>query len=294
MYSPQEPASRAAIADAGDGLISREATERRAFAHPLFGGIAGYRDRFVARDIAALDAALSARCVGETALRFAAQTDALLADGLHFEERIARRGTIATREANTHDLFNALIWLTHPALKRAMNARQVADIARVGKKERTRGQCALTHFDEAGAIVWLDGDDLLAAWDAHDWRALFDTHRDAWGSRIAVTIVGHALFDYALAHDIMPVAKSIAVRMPGSAIEARSRDSSIDAWPDAEHAIAGAIADARWLTDPKELRPLPFAGVPGWCATQDAAFFATAPCFRPLRAGRRYPTPFDP
>src|SRR5215471_14644505 len=60
------------------------------------------------------------------AIRFVAQTDALLADGLHYEERIARDGKVATREGSTHDLFNALIWLSHPALKRAMNARQAA------------------------------------------------------------------------------------------------------------------------------------------------------------------------
>src|SRR6478736_6151137 len=32
------------------------------------------------------------------AIRFVAQTDALLADGLHYEERIARDGTVPTRE----------------------------------------------------------------------------------------------------------------------------------------------------------------------------------------------------
>jgi hypothetical protein len=92
-----------------------------------------------------------------------------------------------------------------------MNARQVADIARVGPKQRTRGQCALTHFDEAGAIVWIDGDDLIDAWNAHDWHALFAAHRDAWGKRIALTVVGHALFEYALEHGELPVAKVLAV-----------------------------------------------------------------------------------
>ena len=114
MYSPQEPAPKESGADAGDGLTAREAAERRAFAHPLFGGIAAYRDRFMARDVPALDAELSTHGAGETKLRFAAQTDALLADGLHYETRIATSGMIATRDANTHDLFNALIWLTHP------------------------------------------------------------------------------------------------------------------------------------------------------------------------------------
>ncbi|WP_266160722.1 DUF3025 domain-containing protein, partial [Dyella silvatica] len=81
--------------------------------------------------------------------RFVAQTPALLADGLHYEQRIALRGEIATREANWHDLFNALIWLRYPELKRALNARQVAEIARMGPKLRSRPQYAQTHFDEA-------------------------------------------------------------------------------------------------------------------------------------------------
>jgi DUF3025 family protein len=232
------------------------------------------------------------RCGRARAVRFVAQTEALLADGLHYEERIARDGTVATREGSAHDLFNALVWLRHPALKRAMNARQVADIARVGPKQRTRGQCALTHFDEAGAIVWADAAAPLAAWDAHDWRALFLDARSAWGSTLAVTPIGHALFDHALAHGEHPVAKALVVRVAPGEIAARSRDALIAAWPDAEQAVADAIAAGVLLADPQELRPLPFAGL--WNARSKSADFYAAPCFRPLRPGRRYPPPFDP
>jgi hypothetical protein len=226
------------------------------------------------------------------AIRFVAQTASLLADGLHYEERIARHGAIATREGSTHDRFNALIWLGHAALKRAMNARQVADIARVGPKQRTRGQCALTHFDEAGAIVWIDAAGPLAAWDAHDWRGFFLDARAAWGTSIAVTLIGHALFDHALAHGEYPVAKALAIRVPGADIARLSRDALIDAWPEAERRVADGIAEGRLLADPQELRPLPLAGI--WNARSSSPdFFATAPCFRPLRAGRRYPAPLD-
>jgi hypothetical protein len=226
------------------------------------------------------------------AIRFVAQTDALLADGLHYEERIAREGSVATREGSTHDLFNALIWIGHPALKRAMNARQVADVARVGRKQRTRGQCALTHFDEAGAIVWVDASAPIAAWDAHDWRALFLDARDAWDASMAITLIGHALFDHALAHREYPVAKALVVRVGRDAIASRSRDSLIAAWPEAERIVADEIAAGRLLADPQELRPLPLAGL--WNArSKSPDFYETAPCFRPLRAGRRYPAPFD-
>lgn len=251
----------------------------------MFAGIRASRERFFASDVDALDQATDG-------IRFAAQTPALLADGLHYESRIARTGVVATRPG-VHDRFNALVWSGHAALKRAMNARQVADIARVGPKERTRGQCALTHFDEAGAIVWVEGDDLVDAWNAHDWPALFATHRDAWGSRIALTVIGHALYEYAYEHGELPVAKALVVRARREDI-ARRADGALADWPDDEQRIAEAIAVARLLADPQELRPLPLAGVPRWHADADSRdFFATMPCFRPVRAGRRYPDPVD-
>ena len=153
----------------------RAGIDEQTFEHPLLRGYLPYRD-FLANPAwptpDALTAALD-RGDDERTLRvrFAAQTPLLVADGLHYEQRIAERGIIATRERNWHDLFNALVWLRHPQLKLALNARQVADIAEVGPKARTRGQCAMTHFDEAGAIVWCADPALIALWDAHDWAA---------------------------------------------------------------------------------------------------------------------------
>lgn len=256
--------------------------------HPLFAALAPFEQRFSA-SVEDLNDLLSVS-PGAGGLRFAAQTPDLIVDGLHYEERIGRLGLIASREDNTHDAFNALMWLGHPALKRAMNSRQVKDIARVGPKQRTRGQYALTHFDEAGAIVWLSGSELVSAWDAHDWRALYRIHRDAWGVRIAVTVIGHALFDYALEHDELPVAKALAVRVDSDDIARLCRGALIASWPDAEQTIAEAIATERLLTDPQELRPLPLAGIPGWHGNEQSdVFYRAAPCFRPLRPGRRYP-----
>jgi len=258
---------------------------------PLFNGFEPYRGFFIEPDIDRMSCLL-AECEHGGPLRFAPQTATLLADGLHYEQRIAERGIIATRERVPHDLFNGIMWLRHSALKRAMNSRQVADIARVGPKQRTRGQCALTHFDEAGAIVWLAGPDLAAAWNAHDWPALFLKNRAAWGSRIALTVIGHALFDYALEHGEAPVAKALAVHVDEAEIAARSNAASIPAWPQAERWLADAIASGHLLADPQELRPLPLAGIPGWhVGEQSEGFYATAPCFRPLRRGRRYPAP---
>jgi hypothetical protein len=190
---------------------------------------------------------------------------------------IARHGAIATRPENWHDLFNAFVWLRHGALKRALNARQMAEIALMGPRERSRAQCALTHFDEAGMVVSLQDRVMLDAWDAHDWHTLFWTHRDAWrDGRARVDVFGHALLEHALTPEKLLVGKALVVMGDG----------------DANAVCARAIADASVLNDPQELRPLPVSGVPGWHAdTVAASFYATAPCFQPLRAGRTYPAP---
>ena len=230
-------------------------------------------------------------------IRFAAQDAALLADGLHYEQRIAERGVIATRERNWHDLFNALVWLRHPQLKLALNARQVADIAEIGPKARTRGQCAMTQFDEAGAIVWCADAALLALWDAHDWSGLFLRERTAWGTRIAVTVFGHALLERQFSGSAaLSTAKTIAVQVDAGEIAARctGQGSIIAHWAQAEGRIAQAIHEGVLLLDPQHSRPLPLVGIPGWHAEgASPAFYRDAPCFRPLRAGRRYPPPLS-
>jgi hypothetical protein len=211
--------------------------------------------------------------------RFVAQTPALLADGLHYEQRIAERGEVATRERNWHDLFNAFVWLRHPVLKRALNARQVAEIARMGTKQRSRPQYALTHFDEAGVVVALSDPSLLALWDAHDWYGLFWRERAAWlDGRIRVELFGHALLEHALTPAQLLVGKALVVAGPQVSPTV------------ALETCAQAIGDGHVLGDPLELRPLPLAGVPGWHPDNEReAFCREAACFCPVRAGRRYP-----
>jgi hypothetical protein len=214
--------------------------------------------------------------------RFVEQNPALLADGLHYESRIHERGEIATRADNWHDFFNALVWRRYPLLKAALNRRQFAEIALMGDKQRSRAQCALTHFDEGGVIVVLRDARLLGCWDAHDWTGLFWNAREAWEQGlIRAEVFGHALLEMALMPDKLITGKALAVvQADGTA-------------PDAPlAALAAAIADGRVLNDPQELRALPISGIPGWHrATGEARFYAEAECFRPLREGRCYPPP---
>lgn len=276
---------------------SRELIAAETFAHPVFDGFdahSGWLSGAQWPSVAALNAelAVQAETHGQ-ALSFVAQTPVLLGDGLHYENRIAELGLIATREQNWHDLLNAMIWLRHPALKRALNQRQVQEIACVGAKQRSRAQCALTHFDEGGVIVVLDDPALLEVWDAHDWLGLFWQNRAAWGKNIQVIVFGHALLELALSPGLLLLGKALVVTVVAKkcgefvAVGLRQRDVGT-----AIAAIAQGIERGELLCDPQELRPLPLSGIPGWHAdNKHADFYRDAPCFRPLRDGRIYPLP---
>ena len=260
----------------------RAAVDPQVFQRMPFAAWREYADLIEGHDWPSIEALNACRPDGMRE-RFVAQTRELLADGLHYEQRIAERGDIATRENSWHDLFNALAWLRHPVLKRALNARQVAEIAHMGPKQRSRAQYALTHFDEAGVVVALRDPALLVLWDAHDWHGLFWREREAWrDGRIQVELFGHALLEHALTPTQLLVGKALVV-------------AGSDASPVAAIDVCvRAISAGEVLCDPLELRPLPLAGVPGWHPDNGReAFCHEAACFRPVRAGRIYAAPLS-
>lgn len=154
--------------------------------------------------------ALNERRPADATERFVAQTPALLGDGLHYEQRIAEGGAIATREGNWHDLLNALVWLRYRSLKQVLNHRQMIEISRMGTRQRSRAQYALTHFDEGGVILAVADPSLLALWDEHDWHGLFWRRRQAWlDGTIRLELFGHALLEQALDPARLPVGKAL-------------------------------------------------------------------------------------
>lgn len=263
---------------------ARGAIPDATFAHPAFADIAPGLLALCRQaqwpDIAALNACWPADDAGGRGYRFIAQDD--LQDGRHYELRIEESGLIATRRDNWHDLFNALVWLRQPRTKAALNRRQVADIRRIGIRQRTPAQNALTHFDEAGAVLRLADAGMLAAWDAHDWPALFGAWPQAErAGRVQLWLFGHALHEHALDPGIALVAKALVI----DGADALTVDAM-------DVRLADAIDAGRCLRDPQELRPIPLSGIPGWHAGQaQVDFYRRMPCFRPKRPGRIYPAP---
>lgn len=254
----------------------REDVDVASFRHPLFEEYGDYLDLATAAPWPSIEE-LNAR-MPASGPRFVMQDAALLADGLHYEARLAR-GCIATRPENWHDLFNAMVWMRHPGLKRALNQQQCRHIARMGARERSPAQQALTQFDENGVIVQVRGTALLDLWDRHDWTGLFHSNAARWrsGDIAVVAVVGHALMEQMLVPGRLLVGKCVVV--PGGSLDPVAR-------------VAASISDGAILATPAALRPLPLAGIPGWHAGQSEAFYAQTDYFRPLREGRVYPPPW--
>lgn len=212
--------------------------------------------------------------------RFVAQES--IDDGQHYEQRIYHHAVVATRSENWHDLFNAMIWMRYPQIKMALNARQVEDMVAFGTKQRTRSQCAMTHFDEAGAIIRCSDPEMLAAWNEHDWEAFFS----AWPrvmaeSGIQVWLFGHSIYEHALNPEIALVAKALVI----DSTESLSNEF-IDQY------LAKQINNQHCLMDPQELRPIPLSGIPYWHKLfGQVDFFQRVPCFQPKRVGKTYPEP---
>ncbi len=206
--------------------------------------------------------ALNDELLGDAPIRLAAgplrfvDASALPADRA-YESHIALTATVLSR-GNRHDLFNGLVWLRFPALKRRLNELQAAEIAARGVGS-VRGPLrdALTLFDENGALLTAPTG-LAEALRRRDWQRVFITGRDAW-QHAELTLFGHALLD-----------KLTAPRKPITAhVLIVDGDADLLAPFTVERLAA------------KPFVALPVLGVPGWWSANEApAFYADSPVFR--------------
>ncbi len=197
----------------------------------------------------------------------------------HYESFIKQTATVPTRD-NWHDLFNALVWLSFPRAKAALNNVHILHINAGGSdalKLRSTARDALTLFDESGIIVLSDKRALLENIPAFNWHNLFWRERAAIAQHMLFVPFGHALMEKMLNPYLGMVAKVILVEVE-SAFFTMTHTAQC-AWCDAE--IARLVAMSNIFDTPKNLLPLPFLGVPGWDArNDDEAFYANTNYFR--------------
>ncbi len=221
----------------------------------------------------ALNAHPAARAIGTSsghALRFIPQ-DALPA-GTAYEAHIAATGEVPTRD-NLHDFFNALIWLYWPRAKAALNARQAQAITQDGiGAARGTVRDAATLFDENALIFLHTADAPERSLTGFDWGSLFIEGRAAWGATCAVLPFGHALLEKLVA--------------PYKSITAHAWPVHVVALPADRASLDTALAQTMLYTElvPRDFRPLPVMGIPGWNdANEDAGFYSDTTVFRPGR-----------
>ena len=204
-------------------------------------------------------------------------------DDQPYEAKIAGTGCVPTRDHNWHDTFNALVWLTFPLTKAAMNRCHVGHLLHAADGGGTRGPVrdALTQFDEDGLVLVSDDSSLLEAIRHHRWReAMFDQRHALESARVFV--IGHALLDKARVPHVGLCARSLLVCSSELGCEATAVSAAqFDAW------LAARMARGDWPRSPRDLQPLPVLGLPGMTADNTcASYFDDRRQFRPA-SGRR-------
>ena len=207
-----------------------------------------------------------------------------------YETQIFASGNVPTRPNVIHDLFNALVWLTFPASKAAINARHIA--ARdIQNDTGNRGpvQDALTLFDECGVIVVSDQPDLLGLIETFQWKELFWQRRAAVQQQMKFFLFGHGLMEQMLTPYVGLVGKALLIHVETAWLEANGpRPPRIDVLLQHIDARIGALlASPASLSRGQALAPLPVLGIPGWSAENESErYYDNAQYFRPGRRSR--------
>ncbi len=202
-----------------------------------------------------------------------------------YEPRIFLRGEVQFRPRNWHDFFNAMVWLTFPRAKAALNQRHYRELERqrsIGAKNRGPAQDALTLFDEGGVIVAASDPSLAALLTGFEWKQLFWQRRAGAVQRMRFYLFGHALYEKALAP---------FVGVTGRGVIFAVQDSFIDLPLGAQLAeldvrLAARVGDTAQFSATRELTPVPILGIPGWCEDNTREqYYDDIDYFRPACAG---------
>lgn len=207
--------------------------------------------------------------------------------GLPYEERVWWLGEIETRPDNWHDCFNALVWLTFPRSKAALNARHHQALlernttARRPPHPRGPLRDALTLFDECGIVIVAANLELWHGIQAHRWKEIFWQRRAELQNSFAAWIFGHASYDLLRTPHLGLCSKALFFHVDQEWFNLNAEQQRADL----DQRLAQRF-DNSLHTQQQVLRfqPLPLLGLPG--ATTDneqAAYYDNTQQFRPLR-----------
>lgn len=220
-------------------------------------------------------------------LSFVSQQHGALAFEAQYEPRCYLSGEVQMREHNWHDLFNALVWLTFPRAKAAINARHYHALldslqgeGATNGSQRGAVRDTNTLLDESGVIVVSADAELLQLLRDFQWRELFWARRAQVQVNMGFYLFGHGLYEKALQPYLGMTGQGMLLLV----------EQAFFSWPPAQQLahldelLAGYLADPEHCRDTRELAPLPLLGVPGWAADNERAeYYNNADYFRPGR-----------
>jgi len=215
-------------------------------------------------------------------VRFVPQAPKSTVFGDGFEPRAFLKGEVQLRPLDWHDLFNALVWMTFPAAKAAINARHYEALSAGETGNRSAVRDALTLFDEEGMVVISSDAGLLELVREFRWKELFWKRRQEVRQRMGFFLFGHALYHKALDPFVGMTGKAVLLKVP-DAFAQLPLSSQV---AEADRQIAAHIGDRNRMSHGRELSPLPVLGVPGWWGgNEQESFYENTGYFRPGRNG---------
>jgi hypothetical protein len=221
-------------------------------------------------------------------LRFVAQELGKLGFESQYEPRCYLNGEVQTRDNNWHDCFNALVWLTFPKSKAAINIRhyltlhQLAQNIPQGESGSQRGKerDMVTLLDESGVIVACSNYALAELLRTFNWKGLFWRQRSQLHNEMDFYVIGHGLYEKALQPYVGMTGQGLIVM-----VEAEFFKWSLDvklAWLDQR--VAYYVENSENCLTTRELQPVPLLGVPGWSAdNMYEQYYDNSEYFRPGR-----------
>ena len=221
-------------------------------------------------------------------LHFVGQEQGKLGFESQYEPRCYLSGEVQTREKNWHDLFNAMVWLSFPKSKAAINSRHydalqgAAKLAVQDKGASQRGKVRdmATLLDESGVIVACAEEELAELLCNFKWKELFWQRRAQLKAGMDFYVFGHGIYEKALDPYIGMTGQGLVIMV----------ERKFFNWPLLERLVWLDQCVASYLNAPehcistKELHPVPLLGMPGWTVMNESeSFYDNTAYFRPGR-----------
>jgi len=216
-------------------------------------------------------------------LKFVEQRVGRLAFEAQYEPLCYLTGEVQTRKDNWHDLLNALVWLTYPGAKAAINARHYSALtSAVPEISSGRGAVRDTNtlLDESGVIVVYADEGLAGLLQHFQWTELFWQQREQVKTTMDFYLFGHGLYEKALNPYIGMTGQGLllAVEPVYFSWTAEKRRAHLDS------RLADYLANPKHCVRTRELSPVPLLGIPGWSADNNCAgYYLNTAYFRPGR-----------